>query len=104
MIAATRIAVPVADSQLKLNTAGSAVARVTTGGTRCTILSSPGIGHFGAEIASRCAFTAGKPQRKTTIVNTIHGSHGECQRWRLRRLPVPRAAPASHRATHGGMP
>src|SRR3954465_5884294 len=77
MIAATRIAVPVADSQLKLNTAGSAVARVTTGGTRCTILSSPGIGHLGAEIASRGAFTIGKPQRKTTIVSTIHGSQGD---------------------------
>src|SRR4051812_35683503 len=77
MIAATRIAVPVADNQLKVKTAGSAVARVTTGGTRCTILSSPGIDHFGAEIASRCAFTIGKPQRKTTIVKTIHGSHGD---------------------------
>src|SRR5689334_11220232 len=86
MIAATRIAVPVADSQLKVKTAGSAVARVTTGGMRCTALSSPAIDHFGAEIASRCVFTVGSAQRKTMIVRTIHGSQGDA--------PVP-GVPAS---------
>src|SRR5690242_1201726 len=97
MMAAIRIAVPVADSQLKVNTAGSAVACAPTGGTRCTALSSPGIAHFGAEIASRCAFTDGSPQRKTTTVNTIHGSHGDA--------PTPRAgAPAGATRCSGEPP
>src|ERR1051325_10903990 len=77
MIAAMRIAVPVAESQFRMKTAGSAVAWVTTGGTRCTILSRPGMANRGAEMWSSSAFTAGRPHRKTTIVRMTHGSHGE---------------------------
>src|SRR6476660_3187761 len=72
-----RIAVPLADSQLKVNTAGSAVARTTTGGTRWIILSSPGIASLGAETASSFALTLGSPHRKTITDSRIHGSHGE---------------------------
>ena|SRR5436190_14553245 len=77
MIAAMRIAVPLADSQLKVNTAGSAVARTTTGGTRWIILSKPGIASFGAEMASSFALTLGRPQRKTMTLSKTHGSQGE---------------------------
>src|SRR5215467_5474985 len=77
MIDATRIAVPLAESQLKTKTAGSAVVCATTGGTRSTILSSPGMATRGAEIASSRAFTLGRPQRKTITDNTIQGIHGD---------------------------
>src|SRR5256885_7118096 len=80
MIAAIRIAVPVADSQFNVSTAGSAVGRRTTGATRCTILSRPEMGKRGAEMASSRALTLGSPQRKTTTVRMIHGSHGEVPR------------------------
>src|SRR3954469_16507314 len=46
-IAAARIPEPVAESQLKPNTAGSGVGFATTGETRSTILFSPVIGICG---------------------------------------------------------
>src|SRR4051794_34809037 len=73
MIAASRIAVPVADSQLKANTAASGVAFPTTGGTRDTSLSRPGIGRLGAERRLRNAFTCGVPHANTITTRKIHG-------------------------------
>src|SRR5689334_17358687 len=77
MSAAMRIAVPLADSQLKVNTAGSAVARATTGGIRWIILSRPGTASFGAEIASSRALTLGNPQMNTITDSRTQGSHGD---------------------------
>src|SRR5436309_13465567 len=51
MIAAIRIAEPVAESQFKPKTAASVEGFVTTGGTRCTIWLRPGTGICGLVIA-----------------------------------------------------
>src|SRR6266567_363318 len=79
--AANRIPVPVAESQLSLNTASSggvglsAVGKGTMGGVRTTTLCSPGTAKAGDEILLSCFFTAGTPQTKTTTLSKIHGSH-----------------------------
>src|SRR5215831_15834882 len=73
MIAAMRIAVPVADSQLSEKTAASGVGLGTTGGTRETILSRPAIGMFGEEMWLRKLLTCGVPHANTTRTSTIHG-------------------------------
>src|SRR5262249_37412672 len=73
MIAASRIAVPVADNQLNENTAPSAVTCGTTGGTRATILSSPAIGMLGDEMWLRKFLTCGVPHANTTRTGTIRG-------------------------------
>src|SRR5438552_1816635 len=74
MRAVIRIAVPLAESQLNKNTAGSAVGLATTGATRITSLSSPGIGRLGAEMWLRTPFSCGVPQAKTITVRMIHGT------------------------------
>src|SRR6266478_7811517 len=74
MIEASKMLLPEADKKLKLNTALSAAGLATTGGTRRTSLSRPGIGIFGAAIPSRKPFVCGKPQTKTTTLRIIHGS------------------------------
>src|SRR2546428_1043419 len=74
MIDAARMPLPEADSQLKLRIAFSAVGFATTGGTRRTSLSSPGIGIFGAEIPSSSDLVCGSPQTNTTTLRMIHGS------------------------------
>src|SRR6266487_829437 len=79
--AENRIPVPVAESQLSLNTASSgavglsAVGKGTMGGVRTTTLCSPGTAKAGAEILLSCFFTAGTPQTKTSTLNSSHGSH-----------------------------
>src|SRR2546426_12682023 len=73
MIDARKIPLPVADNQLKLKTAASAVGFETTGGMRMTSLSRPVTGIFGAEIPSSKAFVCGNPQTKTTTLRIIHG-------------------------------
>src|SRR5678815_1408882 len=78
MSEAMKIPDPVADNQLKLNTAASAEFFATTGGTRTTILSNQGTGIFGAENPSSSALICGRPQRKTTTLRMIQGS----QAWR----------------------
>src|SRR5215207_809114 len=75
MTAARRIAVPVAESQLRLNTAASADGVATTGGTRKMALSSPATGNFGAEIALSAAFTCGSPHANTSPLSTTHGRY-----------------------------
>ena len=74
MIEARKIPLPVADNQLKLKIAASAVGFATTGGIRITSLSRPGTGIFGSEIPSSKAFVCGSPQTKTTTLRIIHGS------------------------------
>src|SRR5437879_6302972 len=76
MSAEMRIAVPLADSQLTLSTAASVVAESTTGGTRCTSLSRPGMANFGDERALSSALTLGRPHSPTTTVSTSHGTTG----------------------------
>ena len=73
MTEARKIPLPVADSQLKLKTAASAVGFETTGGMRITSLSRPGTGILGAEIPSSKAFVCGNPQTKTTTLRIIQG-------------------------------
>src|SRR5579862_6509163 len=73
MSAATKIPVPLADSQLNKNTAVSGFGLATTGGTRWTIPSSPGMGNLGAEMPSKMALTCGSPQRKTTTLKMTQG-------------------------------
>src|SRR5205809_7508634 len=72
---AKRIPLPVAESQLKLNIAASGRGFATTGGTLTTSLSRPATGIFGAETPSRNAFVCGNPQRKTTKLRIIQGTH-----------------------------
>src|SRR5262245_39734397 len=73
MTAAIRMAVPVADSQLRVNTAGSAVGCATTGGTRCTSWSNPAATIFGAEIPFSKLLIEGSPQRNTTALKISQG-------------------------------
>ena len=73
MIDARKIPLPVADIQLKLKIAASAVGFATTGGTRITSLSRPSTGIVGAEIPSSKAFVCGNPQTKTTTLRIIQG-------------------------------
>src|SRR6185503_20204442 len=78
---ASRIPVPVAESQLSLNTASSGgvglavVGTGTMGGVRTTTLCKPGTGKAGAEMLLSCFFTAGTPHTKTSTLNKTHGSH-----------------------------
>src|SRR5712691_6977432 len=65
---------PDADRKLKLKTAFSGAGFATTGGTRSTSLSRPGIGIFSAEMPSRNDFVCGNPQTNTTTLRIIHGS------------------------------
>src|SRR5215203_2977974 len=73
--AASRIAVPVADSQLNVKTAASGAAAGTTGGMRKTALSRPAIGILGAEMLLRKVFTCGRPQANTRTLSTTHGRY-----------------------------
>ena len=75
MMAATRMPLPVADSQLKLNTAPSAVFFATTGGTRRIRLCSPLTGILKIEILSRKALTLGSPHRNTNTLRMTQGVH-----------------------------
>src|SRR2546425_6777729 len=74
IIEAKKIPLPVADNQLKLKTAASAVGLLTTGGIRMTSLSRFGTAIFGAESPSRKPFVCGNPQTKTTTLRIIHGN------------------------------
>src|SRR5712691_951235 len=74
MIEANKMPLPDADRKLKLKIAFSAVGFATTGGTRSTNLSRPGIGILGAAMPSRNPFVCGNPQTKTTTLRMIHGS------------------------------
>src|SRR5882762_9670905 len=82
MIEASKMPLPEADKKLKLKTAFSAAGLATTGGTRRTSLSRPGIGILGAAIPSRNPLVCGNPQTKTTTLRIIHGS----QAWNISDL------------------
>src|SRR5688572_10983455 len=75
MIAETRIAVPVADSQFSVNTAASAFLSAATGGPRNTRLSRPATGNFSADKALNQSLIGFNPQTKTQRLRMIHGSH-----------------------------
>ena len=75
MMAATKIPVPVADSQLSAKTAASGRASGTTGGVRSTMLCSSRTGNRRIEMPSRSAFICGNPQTKTTMLRMIQGTH-----------------------------
>ena len=100
MIAAIRIAEPVAESQFKPKTAASADGLATTGGTRCTIWLRPVTGICGLVIALggvcqlrvegkifsgvfMSLFPVVVPQQKT---RTLRMSHGSQARTTSRRL------------------
>src|ERR1700756_1524312 len=100
MIAAIRIPEPVAESQLNPNTAASAVGFTTTGGTRCTILWSPGTGICGLvillagvpQVLMEANTFSGVfmiflpvyvPQQKTNTLRTSHGNHARATSPRL---------------------
>src|SRR5260370_35877669 len=65
MTAAIRMLLPVADSQLKLNTTASGALLATTGGPLRIKLGRPLPGVLQTEILSSKALTLGNPQRKT---------------------------------------
>src|SRR5688500_13134306 len=67
--------VPVAESMLKLNTAASACASATTGGTFITMLCRPGIGSLAMKIPSKNALNWGVPQTNTNTDRMIQGVH-----------------------------
>src|SRR5581483_11392935 len=100
MIAAIRIPVPVADTQLNANTAPSLVGLGTTGGTRCTRLLTPAMGIFGDVIALAGVFHVARdvntfsgvskmrlpvwvPHRKTMQLRTSQGTHARTTSPRL---------------------
>src|SRR5438445_11901824 len=76
-----KIPLPVAESKLSVKIASSgfvvfsAVGGVTTGGVRMTTLCNPATRNFGAEMSFRNFLTCGTPQRKTSRLNDIHGTH-----------------------------
>src|SRR5260370_141382 len=74
MTAAIRMPLPVADSQLKLNTAPSGALLATTGGTLRIRLCRPLTGILKTEILSRMALTLGNPQRKTSTLRMTQGT------------------------------
>ena len=65
--------VPVAESRLKLNTAASACASATTGGTFITRLFRPATGSLAIQIPSRNVLNCGVPQMKTKTERMIQG-------------------------------
>src|ERR1039457_6588183 len=65
--------VPVAESQLKTNTAGSAAGLATTGCTRSTALCRTGKLNVTCETWLRNVFAWGTPQANTRIESRIHG-------------------------------
>jgi hypothetical protein len=67
--------VPVAESQLSVNTASSGFATATTGGTLSTSLSRHGTAKRGADSPFRNALNAGRPQTKTMAERSTHGRH-----------------------------
>ena len=98
--AANRIPEPVAESQLKPNTAPSAVGFGTTGGTRCTILLRPFTGNCGLVILLGGVFQVlievntfsgvfmiflpvNVPQQKTKTLRISHGIHARTTSPRL---------------------
>src|SRR5437773_9687759 len=77
-IAATRIPVPVADSQLNLNTAGSALPVFSTTGTsRNTLLWRCGTSTATNVLLSRDFLTCGKPHTNTQTLSSTHGTQAE---------------------------
>src|SRR2546425_457295 len=77
-IAATRMPVPVADSQLNLNTAGSALPVFSTTGTsRNTLLCRCGTSTASNVLLSRDFLTCGKPHTNTHTLNNTHGTQAE---------------------------
>src|SRR5216684_1145456 len=74
MTAAIRMLLPVADSQLKLNTASSGALLATTGGTLRIKLCSPLTGILKTEVLSRRLLTLGSPQRKTSTLKMTQGT------------------------------
>src|SRR5690242_7547467 len=73
MMAATRMPVPLAESQFKLNTALSAVGFATTGGTRKIKLCRPLTGILRIERLSKKVLMTGSPHRNTTTLRMAHG-------------------------------
>src|SRR5207237_9920140 len=71
--AATRIPVPLAEGQFKLNTALSAVGFATTGGTRKIKLCRPATGILKMEMLSKSALITGRPHKNTTTLRMAHG-------------------------------
>src|SRR4029453_17627488 len=64
---------PVAESQFRVKTAGSASSFGTTGGTRTTALSRWGTATLTTERSSQKRFTWGVPQAKTKRDKSSHG-------------------------------
>ena len=85
--------VPVAESQLKTNTAGSAVGLATTGGTRKTASCRTGNLNVTRETRLRNVFAWGTPQANTRIESRIQGIQAFSARW----LPITGRAAASAR-------
>src|SRR6266568_339864 len=75
MIAVSRIAVPLYESNKKRKNAGSGVGMGTTGGILCTRLCSPPMSNRGEKILSRNAFTGAIPQVTRMMHRRISGSH-----------------------------
>src|SRR4030081_3217537 len=79
-MAAAKMPLPVAESQLRVKIASSGfvccsgVGGVTTGGVRTTRLCNPATWNFGAEMSLKKFFTCGTPQTKTSTLNRIHGN------------------------------
>src|SRR3954468_2750222 len=71
--AAMKMPVPVADSQLKTNTAGSRSVAIATGSCRATCWCRFGTSNFWTVDPVSVTLKNGVPQRNTKQVNNIHG-------------------------------
>src|SRR5436190_13895471 len=88
-IAARNKLVPVADSQLNVKTASSALSAGTIGGARSTAWFRMGIGKLSNESLLRNVLTCGNPQTKTntdTIAQGIHATNTCLEVGRTARL------------------
>jgi hypothetical protein len=81
MMAARRIPLPVAESQLSLKTASSGFVGLsgvgfgTTGVVRTTTLCNSATRNAGEDCLSKAVFTKGTPQMKTSRLSRTHGVH-----------------------------
>ena len=74
-MAATKHPVPVAESQLKSNRAGSGVSFVTTGAARVTALCSNGTSHTWVVARLIALFTGCRPHTSTVSDRIANGIH-----------------------------
>src|ERR1700674_5530357 len=107
-IAASRIPVPVAESQLSAYTAPSLAGLATTGGTFSTIWCRCGTGYLKTDTPSSHDLNCGAPHANTNTESTIHGNQARnrvppaCFTRALPTTPAPTGAALAPTISTGG--